>query len=208
MTDTHLDIATKRRPDALRAHRHPDPLPVSLGEFLLAPAAVGSPFPASRRLVDRTLAPLDWSRIRLFVEFGPGTGRFTRVALARLAPQARLVALEPGRDFVRHLKRTIIDPRLRVIEAPAQKVAEIMAGQGPADCILSGIPFSTLPRDDRRRIVRASREVLSADGVFAAYQMRRAILPSLEERFREIREDYEWRNMPPCHIYWASGFVR
>lgn len=209
MADRHLDTATKRRPEAPRTTDiRPGAFPVSLGEFLRAPAMVGSAFPASHRLVERSLAPLDWSRIRLFVEFGPGAGRFTRAALARLAPQARLVALETGRDFVRHLNRTIADPRLRVIEAPAQAVAEIMADYGPADCILSGIPFSTLPADDRWRIVRASREALGPDGVFVAYQMRKGILPLLQERFRDIREDYEWRNVPPCHIYWASGFVR
>lgn len=209
MADTHPSLLTRRSSrDAGAENPGPGAFPVSLREFLRAPAMVGSAFPASHRLVERTLAPLDWSQIRLFVEFGPGTGSFTRAALARLAPQARLVALETGRDFVRHLKRTIADPRLHVIEAPAQAVAEIMADYGPADCILSGIPFSTLPADDRRRIARASREALSPEGVFVAYQMRKGVRRLLEERFSEIREDYEWRNVPPCHIYWASGFVR
>jgi phospholipid N-methyltransferase len=209
VADTHPSLLARRSSRGIEAENaDPGAFPVSLREFLRAPAMVGSPFPASPRLVARALAPLDWSRIRLLVEFGPGTGRFTRAALARLAPQARLVALETGRDFVGHLKRTIADPRLHVIEAPAQAVTEIMADYGPADCILSGIPFSTLPADDRWRIVRASREALGPDGVFVAYQMRKGVLPLLEERFSEIREDYEWRNLPPCHIYWASGYVR
>ena len=180
-------------------------LAVSVQEFIREPLMVGSAFPASRWLVKSTLAPLDWSRIRLLVEYGPGTGGFTRAVLDRLDPCGRMIALETGTDFVRHLRATIHDPRLEVIEAPAQNVLRRLAEYGPADCIVSGIPFSTLAPGEGEELLRASSAALAADGTFVAYQMRKNVVPLLRQRFQKVRHAREWRNIPPCHLYWASG---
>lgn len=178
---------------------------VSLQEFLKEPSMVGSAFPATHWLVDSTLRPLDWTRVRLAVEFGPGTGKFTKAILERLVPQARLIAFETGAGFVRYLGETIDDPRLQVIEAPALAVGQIAGHQGAVDYIVSGIPFSTLPAGEGEEIIAASCEILNDRGRFVAYQMRRNIAALLERRFRDVRMGFEWRNIPPCHLYWASG---
>jgi phospholipid N-methyltransferase len=179
---------------------------VSFKEFARHPSMVGSAFPASHWLVRRMLDPLDWSRIRVFVEFGPGTGRFTRKVLSRLAPDAKLVVLETGGDFVRLLESTITDNRFRVVQASADNVAEILVDQGvgKADCILSGLPFSTLDPEEARRIINASCGILNPGGQFIAYQMRSTIKALLADRFEQVDTGYEWRNIPPCHLYWAQ----
>lgn len=143
--------------------------------------------------------------MRLVVEFGPGTGCFTRAMLARLGQQARLFAFEPSETFARYLREEIADPRLRVIQAGAQDVHALLSDQDSVDCIVSGIPFSTLPSGDGERIVEASRAVLHAGGTFVAYQMRRNIEPLLAARFADVATAHEWRNIPPCRIYWAGG---
>ena len=179
---------------------------VSFKEFARHPSMVGSAFPASRWLVRRMLDPLDWSRIRVFVEFGPGTGRFTRMVLSRLAPNAKLVALETGADFVRLLESTITDNRFRVVHASADNVAEILVDQGvgKADCILSGLPFSTLEPEEARRIINASCAILKPGGQFIAYQMRSTVKALLVDRFEQVDTGYEWRNIQPCRLYWAQ----
>jgi phospholipid N-methyltransferase len=179
-------------------------LAVSIQEFAHDPFLVGSAFPASQWLVDATLQPLDWSRIRLIVEYGPGTGRFTRAILDRLHPRGRLVAFETGANFVRYLRNTIDDPRLVVMEAPAQDVESGIARYGAADCIVSGIPFSTLMPGEDQALFRTSCAALADHGWFVAYQMRRDVLSPLRRHFRSIRAAREWRNIPPCHIYWAT----
>jgi phospholipid N-methyltransferase len=183
---------------------HASGLAVSVQEFLKQPLSVGSAFPASRWLVDAALKPLDWSRMRLVVEYGPGSGCFTRAMLDRLDRRARIVAFETGAHFVRHLRDTIDDPRLVVMDSPAQMVEAGLSEFGPADCIVSGIPFSTLAPGDDEAIMNASCAVLATDGQFVAYQMRRNVLAPLQRHFRRVREDREWRNIPPCHIFWAS----
>lgn len=190
-----------------RRRRALAPFGLFLGEFLKEPAMVGSALPSSHQLVNRLLEPVDWGRIGLCIEFGAGTGRFTQAVLDRLHPEARLIALDTSPGFTRHLRTSIADPRLRPVTASAADVRWVAAEEGfaRADCILSGVPFSTLPRPTGELIMDASRSLLGHDGLFIAYQVRDAIEPLLQARFFDVRHAYAWRNMPPCHLYWARN---
>jgi phospholipid N-methyltransferase len=183
---------------------------VALREFLRSPSLVGSAFPASQHLIDALLAPFDWSTIRTVVEYGPGTGPITRAALARMQPDSRLLAIDVSAGFTRYLRQSIEDERLLAVRASAEEVESLLArfGLGKADIILTGLPFSTLEPGLGARIADASVAALEAGGVFAAYQMRRSIAELLKTRFDRVRSAREWRNIPPCHLYWASGPVR
>lgn len=180
---------------------------VAATEFLRHPAMVGSGFPATGRMVRHVLAPLDWSRIGIAVEYGPGSGRFTFEMLRCLRSDARLVAIEPGAAFVEKLRSMCDDPRLIVVEGSATDVRRHLDdhGLGKADCILSGLPFSTLEPQEAEAIMRQTADALATAGVFAAYQMRTAIRPLINRHFACVRYGYEWWNIPPCHLYWATG---
>ncbi|WP_051132583.1 class I SAM-dependent methyltransferase [Sphingobium bisphenolivorans] len=169
--------------------------------------AVGSAFPASRYMVDAMLAPIDWRRVRTVVEFGPGTGVFTRALLDRLPRDARLLALDTSEGFIGHLRATIPDSRLIAAAGCATEIRRIMSAHGleQVDCILSGLPFSTVPPEVADRIMDASRRMLNEDGYFLAYQMRSAVHPLLRRHFARVEKGFEWRNIPPCHLYWAHG---
>ena len=70
--------------------------------FLRDPYMLGSIIPSSRHLVNAVLAPIDWSRARVIVEYGPGVGTFTAEILRRMRSDARLVAIETNGEFVQH----------------------------------------------------------------------------------------------------------
>ncbi len=179
----------------------------SFREFLKHPNLVGSAFPASRHLVDRLLAPVDWSRTKLAVEYGPGTGPLTRAILARMPADARLISLDVSSAFIRHLRRTISDPRLIAVAASASSIREIVErrGLGSADLIVTGVPFSTLPAREGGRIMRESANILGPNGLLLAYQMRTAIASLLTDHFANVRKSFVWRNIPPCHLYQARS---
>lgn len=178
---------------------------VSLNEFIRHPSMVGSAFPASQRMVRRMLDRINWPAVRVMVEYGPGTGRFTAAALERLGRGSMMVAIETGEEFVDHIRATLKDDRLTVVRGSARDVIQILSDRGfdRADCILSGLPFSTLNPDEADEIVAESARALHPSGIFAAYQMRRAVEPLLRKHFDKITKGYEWWNMPPCHLYWA-----
>jgi len=74
-----------------------------------------------------------------------------------------------------------------------------------ADCILTGLPFSTLEAGEADAIMRETASALAPGGLLAAYQMRTAVRPLIDRYFAAVRHGYEWWNLPPCHLYWAKG---
>ena len=104
---------------------------------------VGSIIPSSRVLIEKMLAPVDWANTRLFVEYGPGVGTFTRPVLDKLGPDATLVTIDTNPDFTRYLKQSIDDPRLVAVTGSAADVESILAerGLGSADYVPSGLHF-------------------------------------------------------------------
>lgn len=176
-------------------------------EFLKHPILLGSALPSSRFLVQRLLRRVDWARTRVIVEYGPGVGTFTGEILNRLRPDGLLIAVEMSDDFVEYLRDQHRDPRLVVVHGSAADVRRILRERQLAhtDAIISGIPFSTLPRAQRERILTESKRALRPGGKFLVYQFTSAIRPDLERVFGHIGRDLEPLNILPATIFSASA---
>ncbi|WP_425600723.1 class I SAM-dependent methyltransferase [Sphingomicrobium clamense] len=174
--------------------------------FLKNPKMVASVVPSSQRLIDRMLAPVDWDRCDLFVEYGPGVGTFTREILRRMKPDAMLVAIDPNRDFISFLSRDIRDPRFKPVEGSAADVENIVRDHGydHADYVVSGLPFSTLPDGVGDEIGAATGRVIRDGGSFLVYQFSPKVLDYIAPHFEEIERGFEWANVPPATLFWAT----
>lgn len=175
--------------------------------FFRHPKSLGSIWPSSRFLIRRTLDHVDWERARVIVEYGPGIGNFTAAILERMRPDARLVAIEINPEFVRYLQRVGRDGRLQVVCGSAANVADILREVGLRDAsyVISGIPFSTLPAKTRTGVLTATRSVLGERGAMLVYQFSRSVLPDLQATFREVRCEFEPRNLLPAVLFRCSG---
>jgi phospholipid N-methyltransferase len=171
--------------------------------FLTKPKEVGSIIPSSRFLERRILRAAGVARARVVVELGPGTGGTTRALLRAMGPDARLLAIEINPRFVRHLQTQIHDRRLSVREGSAADVGRVLADEGldGADVILSGIPFSTMPRPLGLEILRSVRGALRPGGRFVAYQFRDRVETLGREVFGRAEVQTEIRNVPPMRVY-------
>lgn len=171
--------------------------------FVKHPKMLGSVIPSSRFLIRQVLDQVDWRGVRLAVEYGPGVGNFTAEALSRMRPDARLVAIEMNPDFVPFLRGALPDPRLEVVQGSALEVGATLQrlGLGRADCVISGIPFSTMAAPVRESILRQTREILAPDGVFLVYQFSPGVAAHLERVFDHVEKGFEPRNLLPAHWY-------
>lgn len=179
--------------------------------FFKHPKMLGSLIPSSRFLIDRLLERVDWGRARVIVEYGPGVGTITEEVLRRMRPDATLVVFETNGEFVRFLEESLADPRLHVIHGSAEDVGEVLKRLecGPADYVISGIPFSTMPEDLRERILNATRAALHPSGTFLVYQFSARVWPHLQRVFRHVHRDFEVRNVLPAWLFFcgpAHGF--
>jgi phospholipid N-methyltransferase len=174
--------------------------------FFRHPRMLGSLIPSSPFLIRRVLRRIDWSTARVIVEYGAGVGTFTAEILRRMRPDAILVVFETNDDFVQYLRDSLRDPRLHIVHGSADKVGEVLQrlGHGPADYVISGIPFSTIPEDTREAILRSTREALRPQGALIVYQFTRRILPSLERVFGPVKRDFEPRNILPAQLFYCT----
>lgn len=173
--------------------------------FFKHPVMVGSIIPSSQRLIDKMLGPVDWENTRLFVEYGPGVGTFTRVILDRLPDDARLVTIDTNPEFTAFLKESIDDPRLIAVTASAADVEKVLAERGfdHADYILSGLPFSTLPPGVGDTISAATARAIRPGGAFLVYQFSPKVRDFIAPAFDRLDRGFEWVNVPPATLFWA-----
>lgn len=171
--------------------------------FVRNPAQVGSVVPSSRFLEQRLVRQAGIRDAQTVVELGPGTGGTTAAILQAMAPTARMLAIELDRDFHRHLRASIADPRLVLELGSAERLAEFLAAHrlGAPDAIVSGIPFSTMPATVSDRIAATIAQVLRPGGRFVAYQVRGHVANFLAPYLGEPDKQWEMVNVPPVRVY-------
>ncbi len=174
--------------------------------FLRHPTMLGSVIPSSRFLIDRVLGHVDWHRSKVFVEFGPGVGTFTTEILQRMRADARLIAFEINSDFQQFLASSVDDERFELVTASAAELARVLGEKGidRVDYVLSGIPFTTIPRQVGDDILRQCNRLLHDDGRMLVYQFTRRVLPMLERHFGAVEREFEPLNVMPAFTFTCS----
>ncbi|MCX5915544.1 MAG: methyltransferase domain-containing protein [Deltaproteobacteria bacterium] len=176
---------------------------------LITDIHVASVTPTSRFGVEKVLEKIDFQKNKVILEYGPGTGNFTEPLLKNMTENSKLIAIEKNSDFCRVLQRSIQDPRLFLFEDSAENVLDILkscngAGDLKADCIISGIPFSLLPKKRKMAILKNTHAALKKGGKFLAYQaffqFPDILKIPLEELFGDVQAQYYMFSLPPLLI--------
>jgi phosphatidylethanolamine/phosphatidyl-N-methylethanolamine N-methyltransferase len=177
-----------------------------LKQWVKNPREMGSITPSSRFLTREVVERIDFSQARYIAELGPGTGVFTQVILDRLAPDGQILAVDTNPAFVEHLKREIPDRRLHPVEASAERIDALVdeAGWPRVDAVISGIPYSLLPKPVMRGILEGARRALSKGdqgGLFVGYQYSKMLRPHLLDVFGNVHYRSVLLNLPPAFVY-------
>ena len=170
--------------------------------FLRSPDQVGSVIPSSRFLERRLVQSAAIGEAQCVVELGPGTGGTTRALLDAMRPDARLLTIELDEHFATMLKE-LGDPRLVSHHGSAADLGAVLGeyGLGRPDAIVSGIPFSTMPRAVGIAILEAIRDQLAPGGRFVAYQFRGHVGRMGRPVLGAPETEFEWLNVPPMRFF-------
>jgi phosphatidylethanolamine/phosphatidyl-N-methylethanolamine N-methyltransferase len=191
----------------------------SFKTFALAAASdfqnIASVAPSSRHLAHAMLEGLTIDDTRTVVELGAGTGAITQVLLETLPPQATLLAFEINPEFVRYMEKRFPDPRLVLLNEPAESLADELRKRGLSriDAVVSSLSLRFMP-DHRQRILQeALAPFMDERSVYTQYQyvhgmrfehgkiLRHSSLPFLREYFGSIQCRTIWRNLPPARVF-------
>lgn len=170
--------------------------------FLRYPARIGSVIPSSRFLERRVVEAAAISNSHMVVELGPGTGGTTQAILQALPQQAHLLAIELNPAFADYLQANP-DPRLNIYRGSAEHIRQALDTHDhrQPDAVVSGIPFSTMPPEVGRRILREIWECLAPGGRFVAYQLMNRVAQLEPMLWGDPHVQLELLNVPPMRVY-------
>jgi phosphatidylethanolamine/phosphatidyl-N-methylethanolamine N-methyltransferase len=145
-----------------------------------------SVLPSSRFLTTAMLDQVDFRTARNLVELGAGTGVITQEILRRMTPDSRLFALEINRNFVRHLRASCKDSRLKVLHVDASDLLNQLAAYsvGAIDVVISSLGLTGMSSEHRTRIVKQAEACLAPAGIMTQFQYvpSLALVPDLPNR--------------------------
>ncbi len=179
-----------------------------LWQFLRTPGVVAEPLPSTSSVGRAMAGQLDYARVKVVAEYGPGTGVVTRELLRRLPADGRLIAIELSQSFADQLPAWMGDARLTVVQGSAEDVTDHLRTQGleRVDAVVSSLPFASMRTALRRSILARTHAVMQPGAQFVAMQyVPFAMLPLLREEFGQA-QIARWCpvNLPPLFVLTAS----
>ncbi len=164
---------------------------------------LGTITPSSRFLAERMLKKIDFSKVNILVELGPGNGAITKFILDRLPKNATLICFEINDNFYNQLLK-IKNPNLIVVKSSAEKIEEELKklNFNKADHIISSLPLTIIPDLVTDEILKNSFNALSKNGTFIQFQYSLTYFKKLKKVFnKSISLDFEPLNIPPAFVY-------
>ena len=178
----------------------PSDLVLFLRQLARNPVQTSAIVPSSGFLARAMVAGLGPNSGRV-IEFGPGTGVFTRAILKAGVRPKDLTLFEMNPEFADHLRSAF--PGVAVHVAGAQTVTQhCETGVGT---VISGLPLLSMPTEIRRAIVGGAFNVLRKGG--AMVQFTYGPKPPLDDgSFAALGLTHErrskiWLNLPPATVY-------
>lgn len=181
-----------------------------LRQFARTPRSIGAVLPSSAALAEAMLAPVDFSAARTVVEFGPGTGAFTRAIARHLLPHTSYLGIELNPTFCRSLALSF--PQLRFAHGSVADLTHILGQHdvSAVDAIVCGLPWASLPIALQDQVFAAMDRALAPGGVFVTFAYvhglglpgAQALRRRLSRTFAQVsRSKVVWANVPPAFAY-------
>lgn len=173
-------------------------------EFLKNRKQIGSIAPSSRLLAKRMLQPIDFLKAKVFIEYGPGTGVFTRKIIQKMSPESKLFIFELDTQFYNQLNKEFGKiPNVYLIKDSALKAQEYIQAQqiSEVDAVISSLPLMNFKLRVSKSIVDNSKKILAPDGHFIQYQYSLNAKKMLERTFEKVSIQYVVGNIPPAFVY-------
>lgn len=173
-------------------------------QYIKNPRCIGAVAPSSKRLAKAMVQPIDFGSAFCIIEFGPGTGVFTQELINRRKEDTTLILIEQNVDFYGLLKKKYdAHKNLVIIHGSAENAYKILRKHGfsNADYIVSGLPFTSLPKEVSLRIIEAAKKVIGQEGLFITFQYTMIKRKFFEQHFKFKKCIHEIRNFPPAHVF-------
>lgn len=172
-------------------------------EFFKNPKCIGAVAPSGKFLAKKMMEPVKFQNASCIVEYGPGTGVFTKELIRRKNNKTKLIVIEQNRLFCDTLKKKFKNrPGVYIVEGSAENVNKYIKKLGfeHADYIISGLPFTSLPQEASESILKETQKALGRKGRFITFQYSMVKRKFFEQYFTISGGLLEMRNIPPAYV--------
>ena len=172
-----------------------------LVNFIKHPLRNASVAPSSRIAARNMLRGIDVKALTHVVEFGPGTGSFTRELYDRLPADCKVLVIELDSGYVARLQEQFGD-RFDIVQASAHELDDLVEARGwpKVDLIVSGLPF-TLPPEIRKSLWSVLQGRTDQGTVYRWFTYMPPIMKWYYRQFNLHLVRRVWANLPPMRIY-------
>lgn len=171
--------------------------------WLRDPFRVAAVAPSSRSLAAVMTAEIT-PALAPIIEFGPGSGVFTRALLARGVPEEQLTLIESSGEFATLMSARF--PAARVLQMDASSLRRLeLFDQERAGAVISGLPLLSMSPRKLIAILKGVFHHLRPDG--ALYQFTYGPTCPIPRRLldrlglKATRIGGTWANFPPATVY-------
>jgi phosphatidylethanolamine/phosphatidyl-N-methylethanolamine N-methyltransferase len=179
-------------------------------EFIKNRKTIGAVAPSSAALARTIVADANLTGDSVVVEYGPGTGSFTREILKKIDSNTTFFAIEKNPRMAEMFKRNF--PSVRLYEDTVENVPQILReiGASQVDCIISGLPWASFESSYQERLLQTTLSVLRDGGTFSTFTyLQSQLLPAgrkfkkkIKSLFSQVhRTPIVWKAIPPAFVY-------
>ncbi|MCR5510997.1 MAG: SAM-dependent methyltransferase [Lachnospiraceae bacterium] len=148
--------------------------------------------------------PVNFDNAKLIIEYGPGTGVFTKEIISRKKPETMLILIEQNDAFFKKLSSDFHGRNNTLVIQGSAEQADKIAGQySPykANAVISGLPFTSLPSTVSHKILKSTGQLIGDSGIFVTFQYSRVKEKLFTKYFSIDERLHEPRNIPPAYVY-------
>ncbi|MEI6296531.1 MAG: rRNA adenine N-6-methyltransferase family protein [bacterium] len=179
-------------------------------QFISNPQEVGAIFPTGNILSKVIVETANLKDTKSIVEFGPGTGVFTREILNKINPNSIFFTIESNLDFFQKMKKDFSNTTTYHDSAVSIRKYLDENNIKACDRIISGLPWAAFGEKLQTEILQKAYLSLSPNGIFVTFSyIHSPLLPSgikfkklLEKTFKKVeKSNIVWKNLPPAFVY-------
>lgn len=172
-------------------------------EFIKSPKSIGSIAPSSRYLSNKMIEDINFEICNCIVEYGPGTGVFTEKIIARKKEDTLFLVFENDRLFANKLINMYGHKKnVKIINDSAENIKRYLDiyNISNVDYIISGLPFTSLPKEVSNTILKNTSSLLHTNGEFITFQYSLIKKDYFKNYFKNIYIDRVIANIPPAYV--------
>lgn len=182
-------------------------------QFCKHPTLIGALAPSSDALAKMMIKPIDFAKTKMIVEYGPGTGVFTKHILSAINNKTKFFAIELNDSMQQAFRQNLPDTLL--YKDSASNVLKYLQenGESKADAIISGLPWAAFSDELQNSILQATLDALREGGDFCTFAyLQGLVMPAglrfnkkLKRHFSVVKKSpVVWGNLPPALVYWCK----